>query len=312
MSNNKNNAVLLGAAPVLIGSQFAVAAAAIFAKFALLGAGATMVAALRLTIAALILSLLNARVQNKQAVPASHERLFSFCGFALAVHFVTWIASLNLTSVAIATLLVSTAPVWITLYDVFFLRRRPSKQFWIGFFLTVFGSVMAVFSNPTVAAVHSVSEEMLGAILSAIGGLAFACYLVAIRKVSDEHSTLLIVSRTYSWSAAFLWMGVFVFQEKLPGANLTSWAGIFGMAIFSQLLGHTGMNRALKTFSPNVVALSTLLEPVFAAVLALFIFGEELNGQILVSALLIISGLIAVMLDKTAEPEPVLAEMEQL
>lgn len=303
MSKNSNSASNLGAISILLGSQCAVASAAIFAKLALLGAGAVMVAALRLTIAAAITALISKRSKEKIKVPFAHERLFAFCGLALSVHFGTWIASLNLTSVAIATLLVSTTPVWTTLYDVIFLRKRPSPQFWLGFVATIVGAVLAVMSNSGPSTAHTSNEQLLGASLSLLGGFAFACYLVAIRTVSDDYSTLVIVNRTYTWSAVFLWVGVLVGRETLPPMELTCWGGILGMSLVSQMLGHTGMNLSLKSFTPNIVALSTLLEPVFAAILALMIFQEALSAQMIFGAVLIVAGLTAVMSAKISGPE---------
>jgi drug/metabolite transporter (DMT)-like permease len=49
------------------------------------------------------------------------------------------------------------------------------------------------------------------------------------------------------------------------------------MALISQLLGHTSLNAALRDFAPSTVAMSTLLEPVFAAALAAAIFHETLS-----------------------------------
>jgi drug/metabolite transporter (DMT)-like permease len=48
------------------------------------------------------------------------------------------------------------------------------------------------------------------------------------------------------------------------------------MALVSQLLGHTAINASLRWFSPSAVSFTNLIEPVAAAVLALFIFGEAL------------------------------------
>lgn len=283
------------AVPVLVGSQFAIASAAIFAKFALSGAGPVMVAALRLTLAVLVLSAINRKKRASETVSRAHECLFALCGLALSVHFATWFAALNLTSVAIATLLVSTAPVWTTLYDMVFLRRRPSKLFWMGFVSTAIGTLLSVLSGKSGSAVHTTFQQFAGAALSLSGGVAFACYLIAVRSVSKKYSTLAIVNRTYFWSAVFLWFGVLLFGETLPAAKLSCWGGIVGMAIFSQLLGHTGINMSLKNFAPNVVALSTLLEPVFASVIAFFVFGEALTLWMIVGASLIVGGLVAVL-----------------
>ncbi|HEY9758183.1 MAG TPA: DMT family transporter [Oculatellaceae cyanobacterium] len=301
MTKTENNAPLLGGAAILIGSQLAIGAAAIFAKFALLGAGAVAVSALRLTIAAAIAIALSARTKPATKMPLPHECLLAFCGLASAVHFSSWIASLNLTSVAASTLLVSTAPVWTTLYDLLFLGRRPSMQFWIGFLAIALGAVVAVMCGATETVVRTGAQQQMGAILSLLGGFAFACYLIAVRTISYDYATLVIVNRTYTWSAIFLWGGVFLLHEKLPAADPTCWAGILGMSIFSQLLGHTGMNLSLKTFSSSVVALSTLLEPGLAAILALLVFHEALSVATLLGGLLIVAGLGAVMAAKVDE-----------
>jgi drug/metabolite transporter (DMT)-like permease len=65
------------------------------------------------------------------------------------------------------------------------------------------------------------------------------------------------------------------------------------MAFVSQLLGHTGMNASLRWFSPSAVAISTLLEPVIAAVLALFIFGETLTTLALAGGILVLVAIAA-------------------
>jgi DME family drug/metabolite transporter len=51
------------------------------------------------------------------------------------------------------------------------------------------------------------------------------------------------------------------------------------MALVSQLLGHTALNAALRDFTPSVVALTTLLEPIVAAILAAIVFRETLSWQ---------------------------------
>ena len=67
------------------------------------------------------------------------------------------------------------------------------------------------------------------------------------------------------------------------------------MALISQLLGHTGMNAALRWFSPSAVSFSTLLEPVFAAALALAIFGETLSAIAVAGACVLLASIGTVL-----------------
>src|SRR5580704_447647 len=113
---------------ILGAAQLAVGAAAIFARFALGGAGALAVAAARLGIAALVLQFV-ARVRREHVAPdARQARLLAFAGLALAAHFAGWIASLDYTTVAISTLFVATTPIFTACYDAVVLGRRLSPR----------------------------------------------------------------------------------------------------------------------------------------------------------------------------------------
>src|SRR5690606_38181037 len=50
----------------------------------------------------------------------------ALAGAFLAAHFATWIASVNLTSVAAAVALVATQPVWVAIIALFALDESPT------------------------------------------------------------------------------------------------------------------------------------------------------------------------------------------
>lgn len=310
VSKTQIESTVVRAGLVLVASQVAIGSSGIFARFALHGTGPVMVSALRLTIASLILLVVCLR-SERQTVSTRHEMLFAICGFALAAHFATWLASLCYVSVATSTFLVSTAPLWTTLYDVIVLKKKPAMKFWYGLFLAIIGTVLIVTGTADNAAsakaLMSSNIPFFGELLALIGGVAFAFYLIAIRSVSKSYKTLTIITRTYSWSAVFLWLAALGFGESVPGANVESWSGILAMALVAQIFGHTCLNAALKTFEPRVVALTTLLEPVVAGVLAAIFFGEMLSGQMIAGAGLLLGALALVLAASPVDDE----ELEQ-
>jgi drug/metabolite transporter (DMT)-like permease len=78
-----------------------------------------------LCIAAAILLVIALVARERAIAPTKAQRvLLVAAGVVLAVHFATWIASLDYTTVAISTLLVSTSPLFTTLYDAIVRRRR--------------------------------------------------------------------------------------------------------------------------------------------------------------------------------------------
>ena len=256
--------------------------------------------ALRLTIAAVPIYVYGLFAYRNQSPPPKHELLFLLAGLSLAVHFGTWIASLQFTSVAVSTLLVSTAPVWIALYDVFVLKRKIAINFWYALGAGALGTFIIVTAD-TACAAPVVGFATLGELLAAIGGLAIACYLIAIRSVAHLYPTLLAVGRTYSWAALVLVIAAALAHQSPPGYDAISWGGIFGMALISQMLGHTGINAALQFFPTSTVAFSTLLEPIFAAVLGKIFLSEGLSLQTLLGSVVVLLSLAVVLREQGRE-----------
>ncbi|MDQ2859022.1 MAG: EamA family transporter, partial [Candidatus Eremiobacteraeota bacterium] len=74
-------------------------------------------------------------------------------------------------------------------------------------------------------------------------------------------------------------------------------------ALVSQSLGHTALNAALNDFSPSTIALTTLLEPAIAAILAAAIFHETLSAQMLFGGLLILAAVGTTLVTTRLTPE---------
>jgi len=277
---------------VLVFAQIAVGAAAIFARFALTAAGPLAVSASRLTIAAVVLPALAAvRAPREQSATTPREKwILAAAGLALAIHFAAWIWSLEYTTVAISTLLVATAPVWTALYDAIARGLRLTALAWLSFAGGAIGLVMVVgfVAAPPPVPGHSI----LGALLAIAGAIGIAIYFILVREVRSSLGTRAIVTQTYAWAAVVLILATIAARQSPPPlTDGVAWGGIVAMALISQLLGHTAMNSALRWFSANAVAFTTLVEPVVAALLALAIFGERLTGFAIAGGLLVLGAI---------------------
>ncbi len=286
---------------VLASAQVAVGAAAIFARFALGGAPPLAVAAWRLAIASAVLLVIAAfsRTSRERSPHIAERWIFIAAGAALAVHFATWIASLEYTSVAVSTLLVATTPIWTALYDSIACRRHLSLVAWGAFAIGAAGLLLVVGFNASRPPVPG--HSFLGDALALAGAVAIGAYFILVREVRDSYGTRAIVTRTYSWAALLLLAAcILARQGPPPVSDAKAWGGILAMALVSQLLGHTALNASLRWFSPSAVAMTTLLEPVSAALLALAVFGETLGGIALAGALLILSAIGLFLREDTA------------
>jgi len=123
-----------------------------------------------------------------------------------------------------------------------------------------------------------------------------------VRTVSASLPVATIVTHTYSWAALALILAAIVARQSPPSlSNTQAWSGIFAMALVSQLFGHTGMNAALKWFSPNAVGFSTVIEPVIGAVLAWVFLGESLSAKGIVGAVIALGSIAIVLREERSE-----------
>lgn len=293
----------------LLGAQVAIGAAAIFARFALLGAGPLAVSAFRLLIAAFVMLAVALITGPRSWLGARREVAFAVAGVLLALHFATWLSSLLFTSVAIAVLLVTTAPLWNAIYELATARRAPSRSQVIAFLLAAVGMTAIALQRSTPAPVPG--HVVAGMLLALCGAFAISIYFIIVSaagaapRTGAPLATVAIVARTYTWAAiVLLACAAFAHQGPPAPGDVRAWAGIAAMALVSQLIGHTAMNASLRTFAPSVVAMTTLLEPPFAALLAVFIFGEALSLQTVLGGLAVMGG-VAVTLRSTAVAQQV-------
>lgn len=293
----------------LLGAQVAIGAAAIFARFALLGAGPLAVSAYRMLLAAIVMLAVAFCAGPRSFLGRRRELAFAAAGLLLALHFATWLSSLLYTSVAIAVLLVTTAPLWNAIYELAAARRAPSGSQLVAFALAASGMAAIALQRSTPAPVPG--HVLAGMFLALGGALAISAYFIIVSaagaapKAHAPLPTVAIVARTYTWAAlALLGCAALAHQHPPAFGDVRAWAGIAAMAFISQLIGHTAMNASLRTFAPSVVAMTTLLEPPLAALLAVFVFGEALSLQTVIGGLAVIAG-VAVTLRSTAGAQSV-------
>ena len=265
-------------------AQLAIGAAAVFARFALVSGGPLAVSAARLTLAAVPLLIVAALRGRLRAQDAATERRLALAGVMLALHFATWIASLNYASVAISTLLVCTTPVWTEAYAV--LRRRRIDPYAAASILGALAGVAIVVGAPDRA------NTPLGIGLALAGAVAIAAYLIVVRATDPRYDTLAVTARTYAYAAVVLIAASLLAHDRLPPfGDARAWGGIVAMALLSQLFGHTALNAAVRVLSATFVSTVTLLEPVIAAVLAAWLFAERLSATTAIGAAVILAAI---------------------
>jgi drug/metabolite transporter (DMT)-like permease len=258
----------------------AISFGAILARFAQgFGLPSLAIAALRLGLAALIVTPF-ALWQSRRALLALTRRQIMLtlgAGFFLALHFGTWISSLEYTSVASSTALVTTNLLWIGIASFVLFGDKPSRLMLVGIVISLSGSLMIFWSDSSQASAScaSGSNPLLGNALALVGSWCFSAYLLIGRRLRADMPLPAYVWLAYGMAAGFLLIACQGAGVSLVGYSMPAYLVALGMALGPQLLGHTSYNWSLKHVSPTFVAVVTLGEPVGSAVMAWVFFGES-------------------------------------
>jgi drug/metabolite transporter (DMT)-like permease len=271
---------------VLSVALFAVGHAAIFVRLA--DAHPFTVAAYRLGIATLVL-LPFALPALRRVLPSFDRRRWALLAGAmafLAVHFATWIASLDYTSIANSVVLVTLTPVWLALWSVVVLRVVPGAATLAAVALAILGTAVIGWGSFRLG-----GDTLFGDLLALVGGATFAGYLLFAQSLRRDLDLLPFAALVYGGAALLLWALVLALGLPVSGFDGTTWAAMAALALISQIVGHSGFNWAVKSVAPTFIALTILLEPPLSALLGWFWFGERLTPETAVGGALALAAI---------------------
>ncbi|MDH4011584.1 MAG: DMT family transporter, partial [Desulfobacterales bacterium] len=162
----------------LIIGTMAVSTGAIFARLA--DAPSLVIAAYRVGIASLILAPVTWWKARDEIVTLSKRdlKLAVLSGFFLALHFATWISSLEYTSVANSVVLVNTNPLWVGLLTPLIAKEKVKRAALISIVISVIGGAIIGYGDFATG-----GKALLGDGLALAGSLCAAVYLLLGRNL---------------------------------------------------------------------------------------------------------------------------------
>jgi len=287
----------------LVFAILAASTSSIFIRYAQESAPSLVIAAGRLTLATLILAPIALTRRRTELANLNRRDLFLalLSGLFLALHFATWISSLEYTTVASSVVLVSTVPLWVALLSPFTIKEPISRLVLIGMVLALVGGAIVGLSDSCQWEAGGLvcpnmtdflrGQAFLGDILALIGAITAAGYLLIGRKLRSRVSALSYIFVVYSMAAVVLLVIMFSAGQTPFGYPPPTYLWIFLLALFPQLIGHSTYNWALEYLSAAYVSISLLGEPIGSAILAYLLLQETPTPIKIIGAILILVGI---------------------
>ena len=236
--------------------------------------------------------------------------LILFSSGFLAIHFGSWVWSLDNTSLVHSLLFVNTHPL-VVVALMPFMGEAVRRGHLAGVALGFAGATVALMDLGDGGEV-----TLEGDIAAFIGAVTVVGYILIGRYLRSERSMPIFMYAFPVTLGAGVWLSIAsVFFEgssigtTSPEGSLFGWADpnwIAWVAYLSfgpGLCGHTGVNTVLRWIPPIIVSIALLLEPVLGAIIGWLWTGEALiGGFTVIGGIMMISGAIMVTLQETSQP----------
>jgi drug/metabolite transporter (DMT)-like permease len=215
-------------------------------------------------------------------------------GSLLAVHFAAWIPSVELTTVAASTVLVTSQAVWAALGGRVLFGERIAGAAVAGIVLALAGAALISGFDVAVS-----PEAFAGDVLALVGAVTAAGYLLTGRRLRQRLSLPTYAVSVYGVCSVLLLVAMLVTGTPFFGYEPRVWLLFVLMAAGPQLLGHTVFNYLLREVDATVVAVAIMGEPIGASLLALALFGEVPSPSAVVGGLMILAGIYVAVVSQS-------------
>ncbi len=222
--------------------------------------------------------------------------MFGGLGALLALHWLAFFHSIQLSTVAVGLLTYSTFPVFVTFLEPYLFNEKI-RLFDI---LTAIGVVVGVFLVvPTFDISNSITQ---GAFWGVIAGFTFAILSLLNRKYVKKYPPLVIAAYQNIF-ATLVFIPLALFQER--DLQIRDFALLLVLGVFCTAGAHALFIKGLSHLKTQLASIIASLEPVYGILFALILLGEIPTGRTLLGGLIILgTTVIASMVPHASGKQP--------
>ncbi len=192
--------------------------------------------------------------------------------FSIASLFISYQYAVLDGGVALSSVLLYTAPVWVALFSRIFFGLPLSKITCIGILIALVGVVCISFSQGSSVGIGK-SLPMSGIFFGLLSGFLYATHYIVTKK----YLTIYTPFTLYGYGSLVAAVCIFPLIKINLNLELSVWFSLLGIAFFSTYIAFWSYCEGIKLLLPTKAAVIANLEPVVATIAAYFIFGETFS-----------------------------------
>ena len=252
---------------------------ALFFKFlTACGFSPLQIVALRVLFAAVLMTAVIFKIDPKLLKICWRDSwLFIGTGiFSLVFFNYCYFRSIESSSISIAVLLLYTAPVFVMLLSIFLFREKFTRCKMLALLSTFCGCTF-------------ITLEAFGFGLAS--GIGYALYSIFSKLALRRYNTLTITAYTFYFAAIAALPMAEPLQLFTLLADLRALIGAIAIALICTVAPYLLYTRGLQDVDAGQASILATLEPLVAAAIGIFIFGESLTTAKILGMILILSSI---------------------
>ena len=227
----------------------------------------------------------------------SYKNIFSFvpdkkiilAGVFLGIHFALFFRSVQLTSIAEAALLGTTAPIFTELYAIIF-QKKPILP------LVIFGLFVAFVGAGVLVSQSSFSETgALGNVLAILCSIAISFVLVFGKNIRKSVGLFEYTRWLFFFASCTLFIISLIANVSIFSFSPEDFPWFIFLALVPTMVGHNIFYYLIKTLNTTTVAAVPLGEPIISSLGALALFGEPIGVAVVVGGGITLLGVFLVV-----------------
>ena len=220
---------------------------------------------------------------------------FVLCGFfGVTANQLMFFAGLDMTSTIHASIIMISSPIIVSILSIFMINDKMSLKKGLGITIGLAGALTVILHKGN----SSGEAGVWGDLLIFLNASSYGLYLISVKPLMSRYHPITVIK----WVFTFGLLGVIPFGiSQYSAVNWVMPTSILlkiGFVIlFTTYFCYLFNIYGIKYVSPTVVSTYIYLQPILTSFIALFSGREHLDAIIMISSILIFSGVYLVSLD---------------
>lgn len=214
--------------------------------------------------------------------------ILTFVGFTL--HISTIFLGLTMSPSINASIIASSAPVFLLAASFFVLKEKLKRKVIVGTLFSLLGIVIIIM-QPFIES--GIEGSLIGNLFFVIATISFVIYAVLMKEFKLPYSPLTLTFWIFLM-ATITFLPLFALESGLKPLTIPP-QGLLGIlfgAIFTSNIAYMLFNYAINHIQANEVGIFLYIDPVVTVLIAVPLLGETVTSTFLLGALFVFGGIM--------------------